>query len=202
MLVTDRAATPRPLADVVRAAVAGGVSAVMLREKDLATADLVRLGREVRDVCRDAGVTFIVNHDVAAALRLSADGVHLGYRSVAVGDARTMLGAGALVGRSTHDRFELQEAQAAGADYVTFGPIRDTPSKRGLVPTRGFSGLTIAARSAGSMPVVALGGLTAADAGRVRGCGAAGVAAIRALVADGDPASAARLFVAAWNRGA
>ena len=171
----------------------------MLREPDLATADLVLIGREISGVCRDEDVTFIVNHDVAAALELGADGVHLGYRSVPVAEARGALPAAALVGRSTHDDDELDDAMAAGADYVTFGPIHDTPSKRGLLLPRGLDGLSAAVLRAGNTPVVALGGLVVADAENVRRAGAVGLAAIRALVAAADPCAAARALCAAWE---
>ncbi len=181
----------------------------MLREKDLTTQELVRLGRGLKTVCRDAGVTFLVNHDCEAASELAADGVHLGYRSVSVErarailHARSILGEALLVGCSTHDRDELRAAIRAGADYVTYGPIHDTPSKSGLLTARGMGGLRTATEfareSAEGLPVVALGGLTPADVGAAREAGAAGVAAIRALVAANDPEAAAGAFALQWG---
>lgn len=184
---------------MVRAACAGGVRAVMLREKDLPTPQLVALGVPLRDACRDAGVTFLVNHDLDAAAELGADGVHLGYRSASVAEARAALGGTVLVGRSTHDDAELDDARTAGADYVTFGPIHDTPSKRGLLSARGMERLAAAVARVHPLPVVALGGLSADDASSVRRSGAAGIAAIRALVAAPDPGAAAQAFLAAWG---
>ena len=159
LLITDRKATSTPLLPVIEAACRGGVTAVMLREKDLSTRDLVRLGREIVAACRDAGVTIVVNDDCEAASELAADGVHLGYRSVPVVRAREILGDAALVGRSTHDIDELESAISAGADYVTYGPIHDTPSKRGLLEPRGWDSLRCAVTCAGDVPVIALGGL-------------------------------------------
>jgi len=172
----------------------------MLREKDLSTHDLVRVGREIVAACRDAGVTIVVNDDCDAASELAADGVHLGYRSVPVVRAREILGDAAIVGRSTHDTDELEGAINAGADYVTYGPIHETPSKRGLLEPRGLESLRSAVAGAGSVPVVALGGITPSDAAALRDAGAAGIAAIRALVAATDPAAAAGAFGRAWGR--
>jgi len=168
-------------------------------DKDLPTAVVVRFGREIKAVCRDAGVTFIVNHDCDAAAELEADGAHLGYRSVPVAQARAILGTAALIGRSTHDIDEVQSARMAGADYVTYGPISDTPSKRGLLEPRGWEGLRAAVEAAGGLSIVALGGLGADDAPAARENGAVGVAAIRALVASDDPEGAARAFRLAWG---
>ena len=171
----------------------------MLREHDLDTCALVRLGRDVQRACRDEDVTFLVNHDVDAACELGADGVHLGYRSVGVEAARARLSPGVLVGRSTHDALEWDAAWRAGADYVTYGPILDTPSKRGLLEPRGLRGLERAVAAAAGRPVVALGGLTPPDAPGVRAAGATGLAAIRALLDTDDETAAAAAFRSAWD---
>jgi thiamine-phosphate pyrophosphorylase len=170
----------------------------MVREKDLAHDDLVRLARPIADTCRAAGALVIVNGDAAAAAALGADGVHLGFRSMGAADAREMLGEKALVGRSTHDFAELDRAVLEGADYVTFGPVYDTPKKRGILAPRGEAALAqAAARSA--VPVVALGGVTAARAAALRAAGAAGVACIREVLAADDEERAARALATAWG---
>ncbi len=205
LLITDRRAARRPLAEAVRASIRGGVTAVMLRERDLDTAALIRLGRDIVGICRDAGVTIVINHDVRAACELGADGVHLGYRSVGVAAARAELGSGAgtgrpaLVGRSTHDPEELRDAWQAGADYVTYGPIFDTPSKRGLVTPCGVTGVRAAVAASPGRPVVALGGIEASTVADVRGTGVAGVAAIRALLDVDDETVAAERLAVAWR---
>ena len=185
VLITDRRMVHGELASAVARALAGGVTAVMLREKDLGTADLVGLGRGVRDACRAAGAPFLVNHDLEAARELGADGVHLGYGAAAVAEARAALGADILVGRSTHELDEIREAFRAGADYATFGPVWDTPSKRGLVAPCGTSRLAEAAAAVAPRPVLALGGVTAARAAEVRRAGAAGIACIGAILGAG-----------------
>jgi thiamine-phosphate pyrophosphorylase len=202
LLVTDRRKARGPLADAVARALAGGVTAVMLREKDLATADLVALGAAIRDACRAAGAPFLVNHDLAAARALGADGVHLGYGAPAPAEARRVLGDRTLVGRSTHDLDELRRAAAEGADYVTFGPVWDTESKRGILEPRGPERLAEAVLAARAMPVLALGGVTAERAEIVRGTGAAGIACIGAVLGAADERAAATALRAAWEEGA
>ena len=199
LLVTDRAACRGDLTDAVTRALAGGVTAVMLREKDVATRDVVALGRGIAAACRAAGRLFVVNHDLAAAAELGAQSVHLGYRSPAVREARAALGDEVLVGRSTHDAEELARALDEGADYVTFGPVYDTPSKRGLLSPRGERVFADAVAQAGGVPVVALGGVTAARVTALRATGAAGVACIREILAAEDPAAAARSLATAWG---
>jgi thiamine-phosphate pyrophosphorylase len=202
MLVTDRRVCSGGLAEAVRRALAGGATAVMLREKDLATEDLVRVGSPVAQACRAAGALFVVNHDLAAASALGADGVHLGFRSASVADARAMVGEDALIGRSTHDPDEIDRAVLDGADYLTFGPVFDTPKKGVRLEPRGVAALEDAVLRARPVPVVALGGITAASASGLRRTGAAGVACIREILASGDETAAARSLVAAWGSAA
>lgn len=174
----------------LRRAIEGGLRSVMLREKDLGTDDLVAFGLPLRRLCEQRGVVFLVNHDVEAAVRLCADGVHLGGRSRAAAEVRAMMEPGVLVGRSTHDDAELTRAQDEGVDYVTFGPVFDTPSKRGILRPRGLDGLKHAV-SHTSVPVLGLGGISVDRAPDVRATGAFGIAAIRAVLGAHDPAAAA-----------
>jgi thiamine-phosphate pyrophosphorylase len=171
----------------------------MVREKDLPRSELVELARPIAGACRAAGALFVVNHDVEAAADLGADGVHLGFRSAGVREARAMLGSDAFVGRSTHDEAELSQALADGADYVTFGPVWDTASKRGILEARGLAALAAAVRRAAPTPVVALGGVDADRAAQVRAAGAAGVACIGALLARDDEEGAARAIRSGWE---
>lgn len=199
LLVTDRRKVRGNIGEAVARALQGGVTAVMLREKDLPTADLVRLGRAVRDACRGAGAPFLVNGDLAAARELGADGVHLGYGAASVAEARAALGGPTLVGRSTHDSDELAAALREGADYVTFGPVWDTASKRGILDARGTARLAEAVTAAGATPVLALGGVTAARAADVRRTGAAGIACIGAVLDAPDETEAAAAICRAWE---
>jgi len=201
VLITDRAACRGGLVDAVRLALAGGVTTVMLREKDLGHEDLVSLGRPIADACRAAGALFLVNHDVRAAAELRADGVHLGFRSVDVAAARAMARETALVGRSTHDADEIDRAVLDGADYVTFGPVFDVPSKREFLAPRGVDALAAAVTRAAPTPVLALGGVSSGYARELRASGAAGLACIREILAADDVEAAARRLRDAWESG-
>lgn len=158
--------------ETARRAVADGATVVQLRLKGVATDEVVERGRPFREL----GATFVVNDDVEAALRLGADGVHLGR-----GDegAERALSAGLLVGLSAASVEEAVEAERRGAAYVGAGPVWETPSKPDADPAIGLDGLrTICA--AVSIPVVAIGGVDASKAGACIRAGAAGVAVIRA----------------------
>ncbi len=196
-LVTDRAQTHgRPLEDVVRAALDGGVDAVQLREKDLLGAELLRLAEALRTLTARYGAALLVNDRVDVALAAGADGVHLGQHGIPPAVARRIVGRDRLIGVSTHTPAEAAEAARAGADFVVFGPVFATPSKAAYGPPRGIEELGAVA-GALAIPVFAIGGITAARAAIVRVAGAGGVAVISAVVAADDPARAAREIAAA-----
>jgi thiamine-phosphate pyrophosphorylase len=199
-LVTDRHQTRgRPLVDCVEAALRGGVRAVQLREKDLTTRELVELGGRLREVTARQEAALLINDRVDVVLACGADGVHLPASSFDVCDARTLVGAERLVGLSTHAPEQVVAAERAGADFVVFGPVFDTPSKRPYGPPLGLAALALAA-SAVAIPVFAIGGITAERVHDVRAAGAAGAAVIRAILAAEDPEAAARAFVPSETR--
>jgi len=186
-LVTDRHATNgRPLGDVVEAALRGGVDAVQLREKDLTTRELLALARELRAITLRHGARLLINDRVDVALAVHADGVHLPADSFRIEDARGMLGADATIGVSTHAIDELVRAAAAGADFAVFGPVFDTPAKRPFGAPHGLDALRRAV-AAVTIPVVAIGGIDAANAAAVLATGCRGVAVIRAVLSSADP---------------
>ena len=160
-----------------RQAVAGGATVLQLRLKDLPTDEVVKRGRAVRDLAAAHGVTFVVNDDLAAALRLAADGVHLGQTDE--GRERAVE-HGLLLGLSAASVQQACEAEAAGAAYVGAGPIWATSSKADAGTPIGLDGLAAICRAV-SIPVVAIGGADAANAGDCIRAGAAGVAVIRAV---------------------
>ena len=197
-LVTDRRLAP-DLAARAGLALRGlppGRAAVQLREKDLGGRDLLAQARALAEACRAAGQLLLVNDRLDVALAAGADGVHLPAAGVPPAEARRLLGPGALVGVSCHSEEDVRRARAGGADYATFSPIWDTPSKRPFGPPQGLAALRRAA--ALGLPLVALGGVEPGNAGEAFAAGAAGVAAIRAWLAGDDPAGA----VAALLRGA
>jgi thiamine-phosphate diphosphorylase len=159
-----------------RAAAAGGASVVQLRVKGVSTLDLVEAGRPVAEACRDAGVTFIVNDDVEAALALSADGVHLGRADKG---RELALAAGLILGASASSVYEAITGAEHGAAYVGAGPIWPTPSKSDAGAPIGLDGLA-AICEAVRVPVIAIGGVDASNAADCISAGAKGVAVIRA----------------------
>jgi len=177
----------------VRAALDAGLPAVQLREKDLGGRALLALAEQLRAATLRSGALLFVNDRVDVAIAAEADGVHLGGGSMPVAVARALLPAGALVGVSTH---AVDEAAATTADFAVFGPVYATPSKAAFGPPQGLDRLR-AATAASRVPVLAIGGVTAARVPEVRAAGAAGVAVIRDVLEAPDPAAATRALLAA-----
>jgi thiamine-phosphate pyrophosphorylase len=161
--------------ETARAAVEGGATVVQWRLKDTPTLDVVERGRSTRSLCARHGVTFVVNDDVEAALMLGADGVHLGQSDEGAARARDQ---GLLLGLSATNEDEAWQAVKDGADYVGVGPIWATPSKPDAAAPIGLEGLE--ALRGIPVPVIAIGGIDASNAGDCVRAGASGVAVIRA----------------------
>lgn len=187
LLITDRTAARRPLADVVTAAFDAGCRWIMVREKDLCTDVLADFAAEIVTIGRRFAATVTVNGDAVAARNGGAHGVHLpqGYP---VAEARSMLGDHAVIGVSAHSEEETAVAARAGADYVTLSPVFESASKPGYGPALGLDEVgRIAAVT--SIPVLALGGVTAATARQCVAAGAGGVAVMGSVMRANDPAS-------------
>jgi thiamine-phosphate pyrophosphorylase len=159
-----------------RVAVEGGATVVQWRLKDVPRVDVVERGRATRSLCARYGIPFVVNDDVEAALRLRADGVHLGRGDAG---AERALESGLLLGLSAASVEEALAAEAAGASYVGAGPVWATPSKPDAGEPLGLEGLA-GVCAAVAAPVVAIGGVDASNAADCIRAGAAGVAVIRA----------------------
>ena len=167
----------------IRAAIAAGVDWVQIREKDLSGRELLELAREA--VAAGGGARVIVNDRLDVALAAGAAGVHLGRESLRARDVvRWGRGGGGqapadfLVGVSCHSLQEAREAESAGAAYIFFGPIFDTPSKRGMGEPQGIARLGEICRGV-RIPVLAIGGVSEENASECIRAGAAGIAAIR-----------------------
>jgi thiamine-phosphate pyrophosphorylase len=155
-----------------RAAVEGGATVVQLRRKGASTDELVESGQGFPGL----GVLFVVNDDVEAALRLGANGVHLGRADEG---AERALAAGLLLGTSAASVAEALEGERQGAAYIGAGPVWATPSKPDADAPIGLDGLAEICRAV-SVPVVAIGGVDPSNAADCIRAGAAGVAVIRA----------------------
>jgi thiamine-phosphate pyrophosphorylase len=197
-VITDRRQCDDLIACVEKA-LRGGARAVQLRDKDLFTRERFELGKKLRTVTSEFGANLIINGDSALALALGADGVHLPQDGLPADVARGLLGPDKLIGVSTHSHAEAAEAVERGADFITFGPVYDTPSKAQYGAPVGVEELRVVCADAG-VPVFALGGVKASKIEEVVFAGATGVAMISAALAVSDPEAAVSEFVETLRR--
>jgi thiamine-phosphate pyrophosphorylase len=172
---------------LLRAALSGGADIVELREKQLDRRTIEVAGATFRRLCDTFSALFIVNDDPALARSCRADGVHLGQDDMPVAEAREALGPDALIGLSTHSREQIDGA--AGADYISVGPVWETPTKEGR-PAVGLELVSYAAEHA-PLPFYAIGGIDVSNARQVVEAGAQRLCVVRAIRDADDPASAA-----------
>ena len=190
-LVTDRRMIgQRSLADVVAAAVRGGVTAVQLREKECGTREFIKLARALKAVLVPLGVPLIVNDRADVALAACADGVHVGQSDMDCRDARRLLGPSAAIGLSVENLDQVETAPPE-ADYLGVSPVFSTATKTDTAPEWGLAGLA-ALRRATRRPLVAIGGIHSGNAASVIRAGADGIAVVSAICAAADPELAAR----------
>lgn len=190
-LVTDPAYDE--LADLVAAAVAGGVTCVQVRDKLADSTMRTTFVRTLRQRL-PRSVAVLSNDDVDAAR--AGDGLHVGVDDLAPSRARSLLGPDAIIGWSINAAGQLDDAaELAACDYVAVSPVWSTPTKTDTGAPFGIEGTrTLAARLGGRMPLVAIGGIHAGNAGEVIAAGADGIALVSAICAAADPgAAAARL---------
>jgi thiamine-phosphate pyrophosphorylase len=196
-LVTDRTQTRgRDLVAVVGECLAAGLPAVQVREKDLGAADLAFLCRRLLAPARDLGAMLVVNDRVDVALAVGAGAVQRTHASLPVDDIRAIAGRRLRIGASVHSLQDALNAELEGADWVTYGPVYETPSKRPYGPPQGLERLAEVARRV-RIPVIAIGGITPQRVKEVREAGGRGVAAISSILAADSPADATRQFLKA-----
>jgi len=179
-LITDRSRFPQgKFLSAVSAALEGGVKALQLREKDLAPADLLALAKRLRTLTSKHDALFFINDRADIAAMSGADGVHLTEQSASAKEVKQAFPR-LLAGVSTHDLNGARRAEKDGADFITFSPIFETPSKAAYGPPQGLDNL---ARVAGavSIPVLALGGIGRGEVQSVLDHGAYGVAVISGI---------------------
>lgn len=200
-LVTDRTLCGADaLAATVDAAVSGGVDAVQLREKDLPAGELLKLALSLRRVT-SGRAALIINDRLDVALASEADGLHLPEASISVTDARAVAPPDLVLSKAVHDPAGAAAADAEGADMLVLGTVFDTASK----PGSAAGGLKLVREATRGVhaPVLAIGGISVANAGGVIDAGASGVAVISAIMAAADPEAAARelkqTMLAAWR---
>jgi thiamine-phosphate pyrophosphorylase len=195
LLVTDRQQTKgRALASVLAQALKAGSPGIQIRERDLCAGELVALAAEIRRLAAAGGSQVLINDRIDAALSFDGVGIHLRSDSLPVTVARRLIGPDRLLGVSVHSVSEAVRAEAGGADYIVLGPIYETASKQRFGSPLGLSTLEDAARAV-RLPIVGIGGVTAARARDMRAAGAFGVAVITAVLAADDVEAATRALL-------
>ncbi|HET7054023.1 MAG TPA: thiamine phosphate synthase [Solirubrobacterales bacterium] len=179
----------RDAEELLHAALRGGVDIVQLREKELGREGIERAAQTFRRVCDTYSALFIVNDDPWLARACDADGVHVGQDDTPPAEAREALGPDAIVGLSTHSEEQLAASAGAAVDYVSVGPIWETPTKEGR-PAVGL-GLVEHAAANAPHPFFAIGGIDPGNAAEVVTAGARRLGVVRAIRDAADPAAIA-----------
>jgi thiamine-phosphate pyrophosphorylase len=191
-LVTDRnLAQGRPVSEVVRQAVRGGVTVVQLREKDAPGRFFLEEARRLKELLAEYRVPLIINDRVDVALAADADGVHLGQDDLPLEAGRALLGPDKVIGISVSTVTEAEAAAAGGADYLGVSAIFATPTKTDTPPPVGLEGVA-RLRAVVNLPLVGIGGLNPTNAAAVIRAGCDGIAVVSAIMAAPDPEQAAR----------
>jgi thiamine-phosphate pyrophosphorylase len=184
---------PEPL---LRAALRGGVDILQLREKSLPRREIELSAQTFRRLCDNHSALFIVNDDPDLARACDADGVHVGQEDMAASEVRELLGADAIVGLSTHSEDQLAASADQPVDYVSAGPIWETPTKEGR-PAVGLELIRHAAANA-PHPFFAIGDIDVTNAAEVVAAGASRICVVRAIRDADDPTAVAEELRAAF----
>lgn len=177
--------------DSIRLALEGGCRWVQLRMKDATDEEARNVALRAQRMCAEAGARFIIDDRVALVKELHADGVHLGKNDMPIAEARALLGEGYIIGGTANTFDDVKAHAKAGADYIGCGPFRFTTTKKGLAPVLGLQGYRDIVRrmsEAGiKLPIVAIGGITAADIPDIMQTGVTGVALSGTVLNAPDP---------------
>lgn len=197
VIIDPDACLGRPARDVARMALEGGATVIQWRDKRRPASEQIEDARALARVCAEYGAIFIVNDHPELVAATGADGVHLGQDDPPIESVRPVVPVGAIIGVSTNNAAEAMRAEAAGADYVAIGAIFPTPSKP---VTRAASLDRLReVKAAVHVPVVAIGGINAANIAAVVETGAEAAAVISAVCSAGDPRAAAAELAAAFH---
>ncbi|WP_043485795.1 thiamine phosphate synthase [Holophaga foetida] len=197
-LVTDRGACAgRPLEEVVRLALQGGIASVQLREKDLGTRDFVTQAKALKALL--GATPLIINDRVDVALACGAAGVHVGQSDMDPSDARRILGSGAIIGLSVETWEDVERAQQQPVDYLGVSPVFGTPTKTNTKGAWGLEGIA-RIRTFSRHPLVAIGGIHAGNVEAIVRAGAEGIAVVSAICGAEDPEAATRSLAGGIRR--
>jgi thiamine-phosphate pyrophosphorylase len=182
--ITDTAVSGLSHCEQVKRLIAGGAALIQLRDKQASSRVFYSDAQAALQIARAAGVKLIINDRVDIALALRADGVHLGQEDMPVDAARRILGDQAVIGFSTHNLEQIREALHLPFDYLAFGPIFPTTSKRNPDPVAGLNQLKRAHEMVLPRPLVAIGGINPSNVPDVLNAGASAVAVISAVLTN------------------
>ncbi len=166
--------------DSAMMALEGGCRWIQLRMKDAVEAEIERVALQILPECRRRGAVFVIDDHVELALRVGADGVHLGKNDMPVDEARRLAGGNFIIGGTANTFEDVQRLAAQGADYIGCGPFRFTTTKKNLAPMLGIEGykdiLSRMKEHGITLPLVAIGGITRDDIPRLMAVGVSGIA--------------------------
>ncbi len=198
-LITDRTFLREgTLVGAVEEALRAGVKMLQLREKDLSDEELLAVALELREVTDRYGALLFINGRVDVAMAVEADGVHMPFKAFTPSAALALLQQGAITGVSCHSLEDARAAEDGGANFVTLGPIYETPSKARYGAPIGIEPLREAAEEL-SIPIYAIGGIDARKIEEVTGAGAFGAAVISAILKGGTPGRNAEKLLKAFE---
>lgn len=190
---------PEEMAGAAVAAIEGGASVLQLRAKGLGGGELLEVARALKKVAANKGVPFIVNDRADIALLSGADGVHIGQDDIPLKEARKLLGGDMIIGVSTHNLKEALEAEAVGADYISFGPIFPTSTKKDADVPKGAEHLK-ELKNKTKLPVVAIGGITGENLAKIVCSGADAAAVISCLLTAPDIGTKAMILAGFFKK--
>jgi len=182
--ITDTAVSGLSHTEQVKRLIDGGATFIQLRDKHGAPKDFLRDAETALSTARQNNVRIIINDRVDIAMVISADGVHLGQSDMPVEAARALLGPLAIIGYSTHNVAQAEHAATLPADYIAFGPIFDTRTKRDHEPVVGLHQLHDVRAVLGQIPLIAIGGITEDNLSQALDAGASSVAVIADLLTE------------------
>ena len=178
--------SPDAAAETAELLVTSGVDILQLRAKGSSPAEVETLGKRIAPVAREAGVPFIINDHPQVAATVGADGVHVGQDDLPVGEARAIVGADKIVGKSTHSLEQAIAGQAEGADYIGFGPLFATPTKPGR-PAIGTEDIEAAHQRVTEIPIFCIGGVKLENLRTLSEAGAKRVVIVSGILQAEDP---------------
>lgn len=184
--------------ELARKAIKGGADTIQFRQKSGATREMIEIASQLKQMCTDAGVMFIVNDRIDVAIAAEADGVHLGQDDFPIPLARKLLGERRVIGGSAATLEEAQKCFAEGVDYIGAGPVYPTTSKEDAAPETGVKLLKQVVEMI-PLPIIAIGGIDISNTPEVMQTGTHGIAVISAVCCQENPEQAAKALYAAQH---